>query len=75
VGTVGIITQGIQANEILDNGDADVIFAAREFMRDPNFPLKAAHDLGVDVKWPVQYHRALYHPEESRAKQRTLQTS
>jgi 2,4-dienoyl-CoA reductase-like NADH-dependent reductase (Old Yellow Enzyme family) len=75
VGTVGIITHGVQANDILDNGDADVIFAAREFLRDPNFPLKAAHDLGVDVKWPVQYHRAIYHPQESREKQRTLQTS
>ena len=59
----------------MERGDADVVFAAREFLRDPNFALKAAFDLGVDVKWPVQYHRAVYHPIESREKQRTLQTS
>jgi hypothetical protein len=47
--------------EILEDGDADVVFAAREFLRDPNFALKAASELHVDVKWPVQYHRATYH--------------
>lgn len=37
------------------------MFAAREFLRDPNFALRAAFDLKVDVKWPVQYHRGIYH--------------
>ena len=52
-----------------------MIFAAREFLRDPNFALRAAFDLGIDVKWPVQYHRAVYHRDTSRVKERTLQTS
>ena len=65
------------ANEqILEAGNADVIFAAREFLRDPNFALRAAFDLGIDVKWPVQYHRAVYHRDTATsAKERTLQTS
>ena len=88
VGAVGLITNGQQANEvnhphrqyangkILEDGNADVVFAAREFLRDPNFALRAAFDLGVDVKWPAQYHRAIYHRDTSaREKQRTLQNS
>ena len=52
-----------------------MIFAAREFLRDPNFVLRAAFDLGVDVKWPVQYHRAVYHQDTSKEKPMTLQTT
>ncbi|KAI0815709.1 NADPH dehydrogenase [Xylaria sp. FL0064] len=37
---------------------ADLIFAARQFLREPEFPLRSAHQLGVEVKWPIQYHRA-----------------
>ena len=37
---------------------ADLIFIARELLRDPYFPLHAAKELGEDVKWPVQYERA-----------------
>ena len=58
-GAVGIIVSAEQAEEILANGQADVIVMAREFLRDPYFPLHAAHELGYDeMKWPVQYERA-----------------
>lgn len=57
-GAVGMITTPQQAEEILSSGQADVIIMAREFLRDPYFPLHAAKALGADVKWPVQYERA-----------------
>ena len=57
-GAVGIITTPEQAEEIVASGQADVVIMAREFLRDPYFPLHAAKVLGVDVKWPVQYERA-----------------
>ncbi|GAB3163338.1 NADH:flavin oxidoreductase/NADH oxidase [Telluribacter humicola] len=55
---VGMITQTDQADEIIASGKADMVFLAREFLRDPYFPLHAAREQGVDVKWPVQYERA-----------------
>ncbi|MCE6989396.1 NADH:flavin oxidoreductase/NADH oxidase [Dyadobacter sp. CY323] len=57
-GAVGLITNAEQAEEILQNNEADLIVMAREFLRDPYFPLHAAHQLGDDVTWPVQYDRA-----------------
>lgn len=57
-GAVGLITTAKQAEEILQNGEADLIFLARELLRDPYFPLHAATELGEDVKWPAQYERA-----------------
>lgn len=57
-GAVGLITQAKQANEIIKTGKADLIFIARESLRNPNFPLSAARELGVDINWPVQYQRA-----------------
>jgi 2,4-dienoyl-CoA reductase-like NADH-dependent reductase (Old Yellow Enzyme family) len=57
-GAVGMITTSIQAETILVNGDADLIIMARELLRHPYFPLKAAHELNDDIKWPVQYERA-----------------
>jgi 2,4-dienoyl-CoA reductase-like NADH-dependent reductase (Old Yellow Enzyme family) len=57
-GAVGIITEPHQAEAILATGQADLIIIAREFLRDPYFPLRAAHDLGAEIKWPVQYERA-----------------
>ncbi len=53
-----MITNAQQAEEILQNGQADLIFLARQALRDPYFPLHAAKELGVDVEWPVQYTRA-----------------
>jgi 2,4-dienoyl-CoA reductase-like NADH-dependent reductase (Old Yellow Enzyme family) len=57
-GAVGVITSGLQAEKILQEGQADVIFVGREFLRDPYFPLHAARELGVDLPWPPQYDRA-----------------
>ncbi len=58
-GAVGIIVTAQQAEEILAAGQADLIFMARELLRDPYFPLHAAAELGYDdMPWPVQYERA-----------------
>ena len=60
VSAVGIITTGTQAEQILQDGHADVILAAREWLRDPHFGLRAASELGEDPAglWPPQYLRA-----------------
>ena len=55
---VGLITTASQAEQILTTGQADLILLAREFLRDPYFSLHAAHDLGDETTWPVQYERA-----------------
>ncbi|MHA4843937.1 NADH:flavin oxidoreductase/NADH oxidase [Flavitalea antarctica] len=57
-GAVGLITSAQQAEEILNKNQADLVLLARESLRNPNFPLSAAHHLGTDVNWPVQYERA-----------------
>ena len=57
-GAVGLITDAIQAEKILQDGDADLIIMAREFLRDPYFPRRAAKELGVEIKAPLQYGRA-----------------
>ncbi|MEO5977296.1 MAG: NADH:flavin oxidoreductase/NADH oxidase [Chryseolinea sp.] len=57
-GAVGLITSAEQAEEVLSNDNADLIFLARELLRDPYFPLHAAKKLQHDVVWPVQYDRA-----------------
>ncbi len=58
VGAVGLITAAVQAEQIVATGLADVVLLARELLRDPYWPLHAAHTLGVDVPWPQQYQRA-----------------
>lgn len=58
VGTVGMITDAIQAETILQSGDADIIFMGRQLLRDPYFPLRAAKELNDETVWPVQYRRA-----------------
>lgn len=57
---VGLITTAEQAEEILANGRADLVAMAREFLRNPYFPLHAARALGSPeaAPWPVQYLRA-----------------
>ena len=55
---VGMITEPAQANEIIEAGRADLIFLAREFLREPYWPFKAARALGIDLPPPVQYGRA-----------------
>lgn len=57
-GAVGIIVAADQAENILANGQADLIVMARELLRDPYFPLHAAHELNEDIPWPLQYERA-----------------
>lgn len=63
-GTVGMITSSAQAEHILASGQADAVIIAREFLRDPYFPLRAARELGQPISWPVQYLRAA--PEGSQ---------
>ena len=57
-GAVGMITTPEQAEEIIASQKSDVVIIARQFLRDPYFPLHAAQALGADVKWPHQYERA-----------------
>lgn len=61
-GAVGLITEPEQANLIIEKEEADLVFLAREFLRDPYFPLRAAHILKQEVKWPDQYERAHFRP-------------
>ena len=60
VSAVGQITTSEQAEAILQSGQVDVIMAARQFLRDPYFPLRAAHELGEEIEWPVQYERGRF---------------
>lgn len=58
-GAVGIITDPVQAETIIATGQADLIFLARQMLRDPYFPLHAADALRhKDIHWPLQYERA-----------------
>ena len=54
---VGMITQAEQAEEIIASGKADAVMMAREFLRNPRWPLAAAATLGQEVKWPKQIER------------------
>jgi 2,4-dienoyl-CoA reductase-like NADH-dependent reductase (Old Yellow Enzyme family) len=57
-GAVGMITSPHQAEHILRTGQADLVFLAREMLRQPHWALAAAHALGAKVEWPKQYERA-----------------
>lgn len=57
-GAVGLITDPRQAEEIVASGKADVVVLARELLRDPYWPLRAAKVLGAEIAWPSQYLRA-----------------
>lgn len=57
-GAVGLITTASQAEDILQNDQADIVLFGRQHLRDPHFALHAAKELGDDVKWPEQYLRA-----------------
>ena len=65
-GAVGMITSSSQAEHIVAEGRADAVIIAREFLRDPYWPLRAARELGQQMSWPVQYLRAA--PEGSQAR-------
>jgi len=61
VNAVGLITTAGQANEIVASGAADAVMLGREFLRDPHFALRAAHELGVELDyWPGPYLRATW---------------
>jgi 2,4-dienoyl-CoA reductase-like NADH-dependent reductase (Old Yellow Enzyme family) len=57
-GAVGMITSPIQAEHIIRTGQADAVIMAREFLRNPYWPLQAARELEQPIAWPVQYLRA-----------------
>lgn len=56
---VGMITEPKHANEIITGGDADLVFIARELLREPYWALKAEYDLGAEPSWPIPYGYAV----------------
>ena len=65
-GAIGLITSPVQADHIIRTDQADVVLLAREFLRDPYWPLEAARELGHTMSWPPQYLRAA--PEGTQAR-------
>ena len=57
-GAVGLITEPKQADQIVSQGEADIVFLARAMLRDPYWPIHAARELQVKVPYPPQYGRA-----------------
>jgi 2,4-dienoyl-CoA reductase-like NADH-dependent reductase (Old Yellow Enzyme family) len=57
-GAVGMISEAVQAETILATEQADLVFLARELLRDPYWPRRAAKALDVKIKAPLQYERA-----------------
>lgn len=58
-GAVGLITEAQHANEIVTSGDADLVFIARELLREPYWALKAQQELGGEAPWPMPYGYAV----------------
>jgi 2,4-dienoyl-CoA reductase-like NADH-dependent reductase (Old Yellow Enzyme family) len=58
-GAVGLITEPKYASEIITGGDADLVFIAREMLREPYWALKAQQELGQDPSWPIPYGYAV----------------
>jgi 2,4-dienoyl-CoA reductase-like NADH-dependent reductase (Old Yellow Enzyme family) len=58
-GAVGLITDAEHANEIVTGGDADLVFLARELLREPYWALKAQQELGAEASWPISYGYAV----------------
>jgi 2,4-dienoyl-CoA reductase-like NADH-dependent reductase (Old Yellow Enzyme family) len=54
-GAVGLITEPRHADEIITGGDANLVFIAREMLREPYWALKAQQALGEEPAWPIQY--------------------
>ena len=54
-----MITEPQHANEIITGGDADLVFLARELLRQPYWALKAQQELGAEPSWPTQYGYAV----------------
>src|SRR5579863_1814665 len=70
-GAVGMITSADQAEQIVAGGQADAVLMAREFLRDPYWPLHAAQQLQQPITWPVQYLRAAPRDSHPRSESRT----
>jgi 2,4-dienoyl-CoA reductase-like NADH-dependent reductase (Old Yellow Enzyme family) len=66
-GALGMITSSVQAEHIIASGQADAVVIARELLRDPYWPLRAARELGQPIAWPVQYLRAAPEGSQPRA--------
>jgi len=64
---VGLITDAVEANEIVAKGEADVVLLGRELLRDPYWPVHAAEALEEQASWPEQYLRAA--PRHSTARE------
>ena len=62
VGSVGLIADATQAEQIVSLGQADAVFLARAELRDPYWPRHAAKALGVSLEWPDQYKRCDVNP-------------
>ena len=58
-GAVGLITEADYANEIVTGGDADLVFIARELLREPYWALKAEQTLGAEPSWATPYGYAV----------------
>lgn len=58
-GAVGLIIEPEQANEIIESGKSDLVFLAREMLREPYWALKAEKALGANQSWPTQYGYAV----------------
>ena len=65
-GAVGQITAPAQADQLIRNGQADLVLLAREMLRDPYWPLHAADQLGAEIAWPPQYLRAASRSKQMR---------
>lgn len=60
VAAVGLITEPAQAEQVIAEGSADAVMLARASLRDPYWPRRAAHELGVELPWPAQYERGAW---------------
>ncbi|SMO40334.1 NADH:flavin oxidoreductase/NADH oxidase [Halorubrum cibi] len=60
VAAVGGITEPTHADALVRNGRADLVALGREMLRHPYWPLEAAHELGAEIEWPVQYRRGRF---------------
>jgi 2,4-dienoyl-CoA reductase-like NADH-dependent reductase (Old Yellow Enzyme family) len=63
---VGLIDSPVQADSIIRDGEADLILMAREFLRQPYWPLRVANEMDFPAPWPVQYLRAAPHHSPTR---------
>ncbi|KAM7219171.1 putative nadph dehydrogenase [Rhypophila decipiens] len=71
IGGVGMITNAEMARDVVQTGEgrtpkADLVLVARQFLREPEFVLRAADELGVKVAWPSQYARAPFPRREKK---------